>query len=1505
MIIHANDGVLITEAEPLDEPGPRIIYANHAFERMTGYSASELIGKTPRILQGPKSDRKELARLGRALRKWEPCEITTVNYKKNGEEFWCNFSVSPVADEKGWFTHWIAIERDVTDQKNEEIQKQLLAEISEAFNSSNNMKESLDEIVELMTEFGSFNFCEIWLPNLKNSAFRLSSIHAQDEIAKTFRKLSKCLRVAKIGEGLPGKVWETQRAVNWDEQDSGAYFLRREAAQMSGMKSLFGIPLKHQQKVVGVMVLGTAEDKSTLKRYRSILTRLENFIGSEIHRKRLESDLSHLFEALPDLICLADFEGNFLRINQSGCALLGYSESEILGMNFEEFVHPADLEMTQTEIVKLKEGQTIFQFENRFISKSGEAVWLSWHGNSRVEEGLIFASAKDITQERKFRDLAADATKLARIGNWEADLVNNRLYWSEMVHEIHETDAQNYIPNLDEGVRFYRSDYVEMVSKNIGLTMTEGKPFDFEAPIITAKGNERWVRVIGQAEMAMGKCIRFFGSFQDIHKQKIAEQAVQESEAKFRTIFEIASLGIVQVSPSDGKILLANSYYEAITGYTFEELQQMKFSELTHPEDRDRDWQLFQKAVKGEVEYRNEKRYIRKDGSIVWVKIHLAFIKDDRGVPIRTVAICENITDRKEIESRLKNLSDNVPGVVFQYVIHPDGNDELNYVSKGSKIIWGFEPEVAMADNRLVWNRIEAGGDLDLVQGSIAESIQNKTRWTAKWKYPLPSGEIRTHIGHGAPEFLADGTVVFNSLILDVTEEKRTEDLLHQATSMARIGSWELDLINQSEDAMYWSPMTRKILGVNESYNPSLTGGFEFYVEESEKKIKSAIENLINRGIEFDEELLLIRTDGEKRWIRCIGKGEFLQGKCGRIFGSFQDIHSSKSLETQISEILGSISDAFYAVNQDWNFTFFNKEAERLLGRKSEELLGKNIWEEIAPAKGTILEETYRRVAETGISKTFEYLYPGNDSWYELNAYPSNGGVSSYFKNIDERKKNAEALQAAYEEKTRILESIGDAFFAVDQDWNVTYWNREAELVLGRKREVILGRNLWDEYADAIDSDFYREYHRAMDAQEMVSFEEYYPALKKWFEVAAYPSLDGLSVYFKDITLRKETDIRIRQANERFEKVTQATTDAIWDWDIEGNKFYRGEGFEKLFGYKVSRDLSEELFWTDTFYPDDLPQIKESLHACLEDPSIDFWQQLYRIIHSSGEIKTVIDKGVIIRNEEGKPIRMVGAITDISDQIKHEKELHELNLILKQHIKELQVTNEQLEQFAFIASHDLQEPLRMISSFLNLLQRKYGDQLDEKAHQYIHFATDGAKRMKRIILDLLDYSRAGREEEAMEPLNLREIFEEYRILRRKVIQEKEVDLNAENLPVITAFKAPLIQTLHCLLDNAIKYSVPDRKPIVHLEVSESINTWTIAVRDNGIGIDPKFFEKIFVIFQRLHDRDEYGGTGIGLSIAKKHVESWGGKIFVESQKGQGSTFYFTVPRSFKLKDKNE
>ena len=250
---------------------------------------------------------------------------------------------------------------------------------------------------------------------------------------------------------------------------------------------------------------------------------------------------------------------------------------------------------------------------------------------------------------------------------------------------------------------------------------------------------------------------------------------------------------------------------------------------------------------------------------------------------------------------------------------------------------------------------------------------------------------------------------------------------------------------------------------------------------------------------------------------------------------------------------------------------------------------------------------------------------------------------------------------------------------------------------------------------------------------------------------------------------------------------------------------------------------------------------------------------------------------------------MLGVVLDITKiKVAEEK--------LKAYAEELRNSNAELERFAYVASHDLQEPLRMVSSFMGLLQKKYNDKFDDTARTYIRYATDGAERMKKLILDLLLFSKADSHKEPKQPLDCNQLLAELQQDLQKAITESKATIKAMPLPIVTGYKTQLQQVFQNLVSNAIKYR-NENPPQIQIGCEEKDTYWQFYVKDNGIGIDPKYFDKIFIIFQRLHNKDKFSGTGIGLAISRKIVERHGGSIWVESKPGEGSAFYFTVLKS--------
>ncbi|MGZ5051614.1 MAG: protoglobin domain-containing protein [Methylobacter sp.] len=284
------------------------------------------------------------------------------------------------------------------------------------------------------------------------------------------------------------------------------------------------------------------------------------------------------------------------------------------------------------------------------------------------------------------------------------------------------------------------------------------------------------------------------------------------------------------------------------------------------------------------------------------------------------------------------------------------------------------------------------------------------------------------------------------------------------------------------------------------------------------------------------------------------------------------------------------------------------------------------------------------------------------------------------------------------------------------------------------------------------------------------------------------------------------------------------------------------------------------------------------------------WQGECMLQHSRGTLFPAWVNVSCVKDDAGAITHFIVEFSDISAFRAAQK-------ALAKRTEELARSNKELEQFAYVASHDLQEPLRMVASFTQLLSRRYRDKLDSDADEFIHYAVDGATRMQTLINDLLAYSRIGSRIRPFEPVDLSNVLKRALANLHIAIEESGAQISYDELPTVRGDITQLTQLFQNLIGNAVKFR-REQAPEIRISVLEDDDDyWRIAVRDNGIGIAPEFFERIFVIFQRLHNKEEYPGTGIGLSICKKIVERHGGQIRVDSERGQGATFTFTLPKT--------
>jgi len=372
---------------------------------------------------------------------------------------------------------------------------------------------------------------------------------------------------------------------------------------------------------------------------------------------------------------------------------------------------------------------------------------------------------------------------------------------------------------------------------------------------------------------------------------------------------------------------------------------------------------------------------------------------------------------------------------------------------------------------------------------------------------------------------------------------------------------------------------------------------------------------------------------------------------------------------------------------------------------------------------------------------------------------------------------------------------------------------------------------------------------------------------------------------YEDITARRQAEEALRQSEERFRRTFELADSGLAHVSLDGRFLRVNRRMCEIFGYSEAelRNLTAK----DISHPEDR-DLADPPRARLLAGEIESARLDKRYFRKDGQMIWVNIAIAMERDAQGRPLYAISVLDDITERKNAEAALREAH-------EELKRSNSELEQFAYVASHDLQEPLRMVSSYAQLLGRRYGDKLGADAGEFMGYIVDGAARMKQLIEDLLAYSRVGTKSRDFKPIELERALSRALANLKAAIDESGAAVTHDPLPTLPADAAQLAQVFQNLIGNALKFR-SQFAPKVHVAVHDRGEACEIAVRDNGIGIEPQYFERIFMVFQRLHNKGEYPGTGIGLAIVKKVVERHGGTVRVESTPGEGSAFSFTLPK---------
>ena len=491
-------------------------------------------------------------------------------------------------------------------------------------------------------------------------------------------------------------------------------------------------------------------------------------------------------------------------------------------------------------------------------------------------------------------------------------------------------------------------------------------------------------------------------------------------------------------------------------------------------------------------------------------------------------------------------------------------------------------------------------------------------------------------------------------------------------------------------------------------------------------------------------------------------------------------------------------------------------------------------------------------------------------------------------QDITERKKAEEKIKNL----ASIVESSNDAIITKSLDGIIFSWNKEAEKVYGYSGEEILGKNISILEPDNLKGEIKQFSEKIKQGKKIQHYET--SRLKKDGTIInvsvtlspvfdAYGKLVAISSIARDITESVKAKEALRLSNIYNRSLIEASLDPLVTIGHDGKITDVNTSAELVTGY--SRD---ELIGTDfTDYFTEPEKAKKGYKEVFKEGFVSDYA--LEIQHRNGSITPVLFNASVYKDESGDVIGVFAAARDITERKKAEE-------ILRLKLEELARSNAELEQFAYVSSHDLQEPLRMITSYLQLLQRRYQGKLDERADKYIYYAVDGASRMQNLINDLLEFSRVTTRASEPEPTDCEFVLNQVLSNLELFIKQNKAIISHDPLPEVIADNTQLAQVFQNLIINGIKFH-SEGAPEIHISSEKKAEECQFSVRDNGIGIDPQYSEKIFEVFKRLHKKEEYPGTGIGLAVCKKIVERHGGRIWVESKLGKGSNFYFTLPIS--------
>lgn len=1296
---------------------------------------------------------------------------------------------------------------------------------------------------------------------------------------------------------------------------------------------------------------GYALHDETGKPYRMLGSMLDltSFRTVQEALRASETEYRTLVMASAQIVWITDPEGK-VEDMPAWREFTGQTPEEVRGFGWLDAIHPDDRAHTRYVWEYCVTNRVVYETEYRLRKNDGSYRYFSARGVPILApDGSVYkwlGTCSDIHEQkvaqealRKSEERFQLASVVTRDTIWDRDLLSNTLTHTDGYNEIFGYTSYDPAPTVEEWYARIHPDDTHRVLTGIQKSLDGNEQFwSDEYRYQRRDGNYAYVYDRAYIVRDHEKPVRMVGAMTDISERKIAEEKLIRSESHLREAQRISHIGNWSYDLTTGRISWSEEVFH-IFGIDPHNGEPDFEAMLVHFPEADVLQKYVETAISHGTPYQFDAPLLRRDGTLCYVQNIGTAIMNTEGICTGLYGTVMDITERKQAEEKIRQsrqqlqlITDALPALI-SYV-----DTERRYRFINEEYVKWFGEQA----RQLIGTKIEDVVGIrayELVRPYLDRAFAGEL---VTYEIEMPYHQGNRHINAKyVPDIDDNGTVQgFVALVVDISNEVRAQEKIRMQALVLDNMNEGVCLIDEEGIILYTNPAEDSIFG----YEPGELIGKHISVQAAYPAADSAqiFQDIFDRlraegswsgefhNVQKDGTPIITYTritslamSGKPYWV-CVQED------------ITEDKRAQHALEYQhriTHTITNNATAALFMIDAKGRCTFMNPAAETMTGYTFEEIKGRTLHEVIhySHPDGTpypiedcpidcVLPRNIQICAHEDVFiRKDGTFFPVMCSASPISENDTPIATVIEVRDITQEKETRERIRESEERLRAALTASGTGTFRWDIATNQLEWDQNLNRLFGLPPDLT-AQTLDKFIAMAHPDDRAAIIHGCeKSAQEGVDFDMEFRVV--WPDGTIHWLYDrgkvvsdefGQPDYMTgacvDITDYKRDQEIIRESGERFRFLADNIPQIVWQADPNGDIVFYNRHWFNYTGIHFEETQYQK--WEKVIHPDD---IEENLKAW--NHSIETGEQFefeHRFRRHDGVYRWHLGRAQAMCDDSGNIIMWIGINVDIDDQKRFAEELEKR---VQERTEELLVTNDELnrsnselERFAYVASHDLQEPLRKITTFGERLSGNYADNLDKRGLMYLDSMRNAAARMQSLIDDLLTFSRITRNKEASETVELNVVLKEILIDLEIRIEQRNAIITVENLPVIGAVRSQMRQLFQNLISNALKFNDKEQ-PIITVTAEtvygrevEGISRayffdkyCRITVRDNGIGFEEQYLNKIFIIFQRLHNRSDYDGTGIGLAICQKIVESHHGFITAHSKPGEGSSFVVVLP----------